>query len=176
MVDPVRLQREIDADMQSFGDQIRGVAPDVAEATLADLQTKICQFILQNPRRGVAWLQLLAVSPKAQADDTIFSLLFQTSWDLARLDADAARGRIALGSTRWNRLKTPEQQMLLSDVRALLHDHIGGLDYAEQLARLGVAGGDDLRRQFRLAMSEVWLGATTNFNSAEQQALATQRK
>ena len=172
LIDSVRLQDEINIEMNRLASDFARLSPEQGLARLTHAQQMICQFILQNPRRGIAWIQLLAVAPQAQTDKSLFSLLYQTSFDLGRLDADAVRGRIMLAAPRWAELKDEEKQIMLADARTLMLTKISGFTHPLLLAQQGIKGGDELRSQFRTIVAAEWPEALSYFEFEERKALA----
>ncbi len=172
LVDSVRLQEEINLEINRLAADFASLPPDAKLARLTHAQQMICQFILQNPRRGIAWVQLLAVSPQAQTDTSLFSTLYQTSFDLARLDADAVRGRIQLAAPRWAELKPEEKQIMLADARTLMLTKISGFTHPLLVAQEGIKGGDELRGEFRTIVAAEWPEALSYYDFEERKVLA----
>ena len=171
LVDSERLQQQIDADMVGLAARLPALAPEAAKAELERLQIETWQFVLQNPRRGMAWVQLLAATPQATREYALFSQLFQKSFDLSRLMVDAARGRLFLAAPRWTRLAPLERQMVLADARTLASAKIAGFTHPLQLVQIGIAGGPELRAQIRKIIQETWPEALAYYDWEERRIL-----
>ena len=168
--DPAALQAAIDDRLQALPPGLPA-KPDDPAAT----QWLVCQLLLQNPRRGLAWQQLLAATPKAVGEPAFWAQLFQISYDLSRSHPDAARGRLNLAAPRWPILTKDQRHIVLADARLLLlvKDHT--MSDVTQLALRGPQGGAELMKEFRALVMELAPGSIQNFDVNEKIATGKMR-
>ena len=158
-VDPYRLKRHIRSLMPRLG---QPMTPAERQSAMELDQTLICRSILQDPAVAVDWAWLLTAAPVAATDAASRAALLKASYDLGRLEIEAAYWRLIFAANSWSAFDPNERSLVVSDARTLARTPFGN-EYIVTLALLGAHGGPSLTAVFRQVVAEEapqWLERT----------------